>query len=437
MNVGMAVEAIAKVREVARVGADRRGVTGWVLYDLANTIFSLNIVSLYFSLWVVDDMGGRDGDYLIANSISMALMFLTAPLLGALSDQTPRRMPFLIVTTVVCCFFTALLGTGGLLVSLIFFVIANYFYQGGLIFYDALLPSVSTEETRGRISGLGVSIGYIGSLIGIGMGLVVTSIDESAKPVVFRLTALLFLLFALPCFFWVKERRKVDAVGFGRESLRRAWKELGTNARRVRRYPNLTRFLVGRVFYTDAANTLIAVIGIYGTKEIGFSDAEVQAILLVGIVGSVAGGLIWGRWVDQYSPRWALDRVLVLWALLLLGTAAIGIFDLPRHLFWIIGLFAGFSLAGTWAADRPLMLRLTPPRYLGAFYGLYAMVGRFAAIIGPLLWTVIVDALGWGRPAAILSLCVMVLISMVIIRGVNDSRTDWDQTELPTASANA
>ena len=434
--MGMAVDAIVRVRAVAQESRNRRGVTGWVLYDLANTIFSLNIVSLYFSLWVVNDMGGRDGDYLIANSISMALMFISAPLLGALSDQTPRRMPFLIVTTVVCCFFTALLGTGGLVVSLVFFVIANYFYQGGLIFYDALLPSVSTEETRGRISGLGVSIGYIGALLGIGMGLLVTSVDESAKPVVFRLTALLFLLFALPCFFWVKEKRKVDAVGFGRESVRRAWKELGGNARRARRYPNLARFLVGRVFYTDAANTLIAVIGIYGTREIGFSDTEVQAILLVGIVGSVAGGLIWGHWVDKHSPRWALDRVLMMWAVLLFATAAIAIFDLPRTLFWIIGLFAGFSLAGTWAADRPLMLRLTPPRYLGAFYGLYAMVGRFAALIGPLLWTVIVDALGWGRPAAILSLCVLVLISIVIIRGVNDGRTAWEPHELGTASAN-
>jgi UMF1 family MFS transporter len=113
---------------------ERRAVVGWVLYDLANTIFSLNIISLYFSLWVVDDMGGRDGDYLVANSVSMALMFLSAPLLGALSDQTPRRLPFLVFTTVVCCVFTAVLGTGGLWLSLVVFVVANYFYQGGLIF---------------------------------------------------------------------------------------------------------------------------------------------------------------------------------------------------------------------------------------------------------------------------------------------------------------
>ncbi|MDP9357931.1 MAG: hypothetical protein M3R02_22135, partial [Chloroflexota bacterium] len=184
-----------EVVAIPEVGIDRRAVASWALYDLANTLFSLTIVSLHFSLWVVDDRGGRDGDYLIANSISMALMFLSAPLLGALSDQVPRRMPFLALSTVVCCCFTALLGMGGLALSLVFFVIANYFFQAGLIFYDTLLPSVSTEANRGRIGGLGVGVGYGGSLIGVVLGLAVLAVDPNGRPLIFKLTALLFLLF--------------------------------------------------------------------------------------------------------------------------------------------------------------------------------------------------------------------------------------------------
>ena len=90
-------------------------------------------------------MGGIDADYGNANSISMALMFFTAAILGALSDQAGRRKPFLIVTTLTCVGFTAMLGTGGLLPSLVLFVVANYMFQAGLIFYDSLLPVVSTE----------------------------------------------------------------------------------------------------------------------------------------------------------------------------------------------------------------------------------------------------------------------------------------------------
>ena len=420
-------------------GAARRGVVGWVLYDLANTIFSLNILSLYFALWVVDDMGGRDGDYLLTNSFSMAIIFLSAPFLGALSDQVPRRMPFLVVSTVVCCVFTALLGLGGLAVSLVLFVVANVAFQAGLIFYDALLPSVSDEANRGRIGGIGVGVGYAGSLVGLGIGLVSLELLDGTKPAVFRLTALAFFLFALPCFAFVRERRRPVERGFGRETFVTAWEELRGTASRVRRYRGLPRFLVGRIFYADAANTLIATLGIYATREIGFSDAEVQAVLLAGIIGAIPGGILWGRAVDRIGPKRTLSYVLWLWAVVMGATAAIAYLDLPKAAFWPVAPLVGIALGGTWAADRPFMLRLSPPRYLGQFYGLYAMVGRFAAIIGPLLWTLIVDGLGLGRPAAVLSLLGLVVIAWFIIRPVDDRPHDWgpEDRERETTPANA
>ena len=422
-------------------GAARRAVVGWVLYDLPNTIFSLNILSLYFSLWVVDDMGGRDGDYLLTNSLSMGIIFLTAPFLGALSDQVPRRMPFLVVSTVVCCAFTALLGTGGLALSLVLFVVANVAFQAGLIFYDALLPSVSDESNRGRIGGIGVGVGYAGSLIGLVIGLLTLEVFAGTKPMVFRLTAVAFLLFALPCFVFVRERRRPVGHGFGRDTFVTAWEELKGTARRVRGYRGLSRFLVGRVFYADAANTLIATLGIYATKEIGFSYAEVQAVLLAGIVGAIPGGILWGRAVDRIGPKRTLSYVLGLWVVVMGATAAIAYLDLPKGAFWPVAPLAGIALGGTWAADRPFMLRLSPPRYLGQFYGLYAMVGRFAAILGPLLWTLIVDALGWGRPAAVVSLLVLIVIAWIVIRPVDDGRRDWgpedreEDTSSPGVSA--
>ncbi len=423
------VAGATEVVAVPEVGIDRRAVASWALYDLANTLFSLTIVSLHFSLWVVDDRGGRDGDYLIANSISMALMFLSAPLLGALSDQVPRRMPFLALSTVVCCFFTALLGMGGLALSLVFFVIANYFFQAGLIFYDTLLPSVSTEANRGRIGGLGVGVGYGGSLIGVVLGLAVLAVDPNGRPLIFKLTALLFLLFALPCFLWVRERPRSGTGALNRAAVRRAFGELRHTVVRARNYPDLRRFLVGRIFFADAANTMIATMGIYATKEIGFSDTQVQVVLLAGILGAVAGGLLWGRLADQIGPKATLNRVLLVWAVVMTATASIAYLDLPKALFWVVAPLAGVALGGTWAADRPFMLRLTPPRHLGQFYGLYAMAGRFAAIIGPLLWTAVVDWLGWGRPAAVLSLLVMIVVALVILRPVDDGVRAWTLDE--------
>ncbi len=409
----------------------RSSVVSWVLYDLANTVFSLSIVSLYFSLWVVDAMGGSDRLYGNANSISMALMFFTAPLLGALSDQMPRRMPFLIVSTLLCVGLTLFLGTGGLIPSLILFGLANYFFQAGFIFYDALLPEVSTEENRGRVGGIGVGVGYLGSILAILVGLLL--LPENPAPDdyrrVFVLTALLFLGFALPAFFFVRERpRRVAPVGV--RSLGRAFTEIGQTVRRAGRYPGLGRFLIGRAFYADAANTLIVFMTIYVTQELGFTTDQAQFLLLATIPSAVVGGFVWGVVVDRLGPKRTLNMVLLLWLFVLALAVAIPVLGLPRELIWVAGSLAGIALGGLWTADRPYMLRLTPPRYLGQFYGLYSMVGRFAAIVGPALWGLIVTTLEWGRPAAVGSLFVLVAIAYLILRGVSDEPRVWGAEDL-------
>jgi MFS transporter, UMF1 family len=167
--------------------APRSAVAGWVLYDLANTIFSMGVVSLFFPLFVRDSVGAQRVDtiYGIISAISMGLIFVVSPLLGAMTDRARRRMPFLIVSTIVCVIFTALLARTGFVLSAIFFIIANIAYQAGLQFYDALLPQVSTEENRGKIGGIGVGIGYLGSYIAVGMGLY---FGADNKPLLFGLT---------------------------------------------------------------------------------------------------------------------------------------------------------------------------------------------------------------------------------------------------------
>lgn len=414
----------------------RLSVASWVLYDLANTIFSLNIVSLYFSLWVVNVMGGSDTAYGLANSISMAVVFVASPLLGALTDQAPRRLPFLIVSTLSCIAFTLLLGQGGLLFSLVFFAIANISYQAGLQFYDALLPEVSAESNRGWIGGLGVGFGYLGSLIGISVGRALLDGVE-ALPVaeqtaryttVFHATGILFLIFALPAFFFVKERVRADRH-FSLASVGAAARQVVDTVRSTQRYPGLVRFLTGRVFYTDAVNTVIAFMGIYVTNEVGFSADEASLVLLVAIVFAAVGGFAWGKVVDRIGPKRSLNLVLTLWAIVFAWTALVGYLGLPGSTFWPVPCLAGIALGGTWAADRPYMLRLTPPSRVGEFYGLYGMVGRFAAITGPAIWALVADVLGWGRPTAVLTLLGGIVISYFILRPVSDSPREWPDEE--------
>ncbi len=437
----VSTDATEGVRAATRPG--RLSVGSWVLYDLANTIFSMNIVSLYFSIWVVNVMGGRDADYAFTTSISMAVIFVSAPLLGALTDQASRRMPFLVASTLICVAFTLFLGVGGLVPSLVFFAIANVAYQAGLQFYDALLPDVSVEENRGIVGGVGIGMGYVGSFIGVAVGTVLLkgvegmphAVQTERYETVFRVTAVLFLAFALPCFFFVRERVR-RARRFRLSSVGAALRQVVGTIKASGRYPGLLRFLVGRAFYTNAVNTVIAFMGVYVTNEVGFTAKQVSFVLLTAISFAAVGAFGWGRIVDRIGPKRTLETVLVLWFVVFVWVAAVGFFHLPGAVFWPAACLAGIALGGTWTADRPYMLRLTPPARVGEFYGLYGMVGRFSAVTGPFIWGFVVDVLGLGRPAAVLTLLGGVIASFLILRSVSDAPRDWPPEErLPAEAA--
>jgi len=356
-------------------------VRGWVTYDFANVIFSMNIASLYFPLWVVKNAGGSDGQYGVASAASMLVVFLLAPIIGTMMDRTGRRLPVLMTSTILCCAFTVGLGYGGLWVALAVFALANATFGCGLVAYDALLPLVSTPETRGRVGGNGIAAGFGGALVGIIVGLAILTFDASAKPAVFKATALLFLLGSIPCFLWVKEPKTANRIGL-RQAISETKHELRGTVARARGYPGVSRFLIGRVFYTDAANTIFAFMGVYAAKEVGFSDLQAQLVLLSGVLTGPAGAIAAGRSADRIGPKTTLDRLLLLWMAVLAACALIPLLGLPSWLFWFVTPFGGIAFGGTSATDRALLLRITPPQHTGHFVGLFNMVGRFSAILG-------------------------------------------------------
>lgn len=417
-----------------------RAVASWVIYDLANTIFTMGVVSLFFSLYVAREVGAERADrvYGLITALSMGIIFFISPLLGAMTDRARRRMPFLIWSTIVCCLCTAFIARGPYAVSAVLFVIANAAYQAGLQYYDAMLPEVTTEENRGRISGIGVGVGYMGSYLAIGIGLIFGTADFAR---LFTIIAVAFLLLALPCFFFVHERgnpnpRSIFGLTMIRESSRETWQAL----RASDRYPGLLRFLVGRVFYTDAINTVISYMSLYVvnvviatglTRQQG--EVTAQIVLLSAVTFAVVGGFVWGWMVDRFGPKRTLSIVLWLWMVEFLLAAAVGFFVWPVFWLYVVAVLGGIGLGGVWSADRPYMLRLTPPHRIGEFYGLYGMVNRFSAVSGPILWSattyVVVERLKYspltGQAAAILTLLAMVVVSYRILRPVSDERRNW------------
>ena len=397
----------------------KRSLYSWLFFDLANTVYAFVIPGLYFSVWLVSEQGWTDQSLGFATSGAMVIVAILGPWVGARSDGSQGKKPMLLFTTLICIVATFLLGTFDVSISVLFFIVSLIGFNLGSVVYDALLVSVSTPTNRGRISGLGVAFGYVGSLLGFGVATLLQNYGYSYVEI-FRSVAVMFLIFSLPAFIFIKEKKVSNEKSTIKitESISlviKSWKH-------STQYPGLTRFLVGRFFYADAINTLISgLLAVYLVEEVGLSPTDSQNLLGLAIIISIIGGYVFGKAADKYGPRKLTLISLVCWMLSLSIAIIATEFD-QLWLIYVTGVLGGFNIGGIFAVDRVFMTRLSPEKHLGEFYGLYSTVGRFATIIGPLLWGFIVNTLGLGRNPALFSLIILLLISFFIIRGVSDEQ---------------
>ncbi len=409
----------------------------WILYDFANTSYSMNIVSLYFSTWIIIELGQGDFWVSFVNSLSMLFVALTMPVLGEWSDKKNKKLSALLIFTGICILGTFSMGVIGQNIQtlsiltplvLIIYVISNYSYQGGLVFYNALLPAVSTPKTLGRISGYGVAIGYMGSAAGLfigglfvdggAFGVSIPGIEAGGRVAAFIPTALLFLLFAIPIFIFVKEPRVEKSHHWNiKDSYRRVWRSIVN----TKQHPGLLRFLVAKFLYEDSIQTIIIFMGVYTQAVMGFTSAETNTFFIIVIPAAVLGSVLFGVLTDHYGPKKTLVAVITLWIVSLVVIIA----TMDLTLFWFMGAAVGILLGSTWTAARPLLITLAPANNLGEFFGLYALSGKVAAIIGPLLWSAVTLSFARFGPiikykAAIGALTVVMAVGLIVLWTVPD-----------------
>ena len=397
----------------------KKSLYSWLFFDLANTVYAFVIPGLYFSVWLVTEQGWTDQSLGFATSGAMVIVAILGPWVGARSDGSQGKKPMLLITTLICIVSTFLLGTFDVNISVLFFIVSLIGFNLGSVVYDALLVSVSTPTNRGRISGMGVAFGYVGSLLGFGVATLLQNYGYSYVEI-FRSVAVMFLIFSLPAFIFIKEKKvsnKKSTIKIT-ESISlviKSWKH-------STQYPGLTRFLVGRFFYADAINTLISgLLAVYLVEEVGLSPSDSQNLLGLAIIISIIGGYVFGKAADIYGPRKLTLISLVCWMLSLSIAIIATEFD-QLWLIYVTGVLGGFNIGGIFAVDRVFMTRLSPEKHLGEFYGLYSTVGRFATILGPLLWGFVVNTLGLGRNPAMGVLIILLAISFYIIKGVSDEQ---------------
>lgn len=399
----------------------------WSLYDFANTIFSYAVVSVAIGLWLTDAtrFGPGQGQLIqgVAIAVSVGLNALVSPILGALSDRGGRRLPFLLLFTILCIVPTVLIGPSPALVGVVLFIVANFAYQAALIYYDATLPVVSYPATRGKLSGIGVAIGYMGTIF---VALVLLVLDVGAEGM-FLIAGTLFAIFAAPIFLFVREAPSSEPP-IGLSDVVASLGQLRATIEHARAVPGLGRFLLGRFFYSDAVNTLIVVMSVLAVRAMGMTSSQFLLLSLMLTVVAILTSVFWGWLTDRWGPKRALIAVLGSWSVgLFLGMVALGApgTTLGVVLFVIAGAILGSGLGGVQVADRVLMVRLSPPARIGEFFGIYGLVGKASQVVGSLLYGLIVfllvDTLGNGAyQLAVSSLFVTMLIGVWLVWPVRD-----------------
>ncbi len=441
----------------------------WALYDFANTVFSMNIATLYFSAWLVGDLGHSNTLYATVNGIASALVVVSIPVFGAISDATQRRKPWVVGFTLIACVaivVMAILGQVGLpligegvtgavsstMMSpgialfgvLAAFTLANYAYQGAQPFYNAMLPELAPVDHRGRLSGMGAAFGYIGSITGVLLTLPfftgavpilgaipdrVISLLRSLVPFTshggrvstFVPTAILFFLFSVPLFIFCRDHNVV----YGKKGVlwRKAFQDVRQTLREAKNYPGTMRFILTSFLYQDAMGTIIANMALYAIFAMKFEKGSEATLFVILTIPAVLGSFGIGRLVDRFGPKRTLSWVLMGWVVLLIAM----IVAPSRAAFWIVGAGIGLIYGGVSTAERPLLLSLVPDVEAGRFFSLMVLSSRAAAVVGPFVWAFAVDGLsssmgvGFAYRSGVATVAIGMVLALLLLRGVPDN----------------
>ncbi len=410
----------------------RRSIVSWALYDWANSAFATTVMAAFFSIffssyWSLDQDSSVTTFWLgIANSLESLVVAILAPVLGAVADSGGYRKRFLVFFSFLGALLTgtlAMVHAGAWLAAMFVYIIACVGFAGANIFYDALLPAVASEKKVDFVSALGYSLGYIGGgllfLINVLMYLfpaVFGLPDDGGVAAVkasFVMVAVWWIVFTIPLMLFVKEDAPVRRLSAG-QAVRKGFGDVVYTLRSLRRLRMTGLFLVAFWCYIDGVDTIIRMAVDYGTS-LGFpSESLIVALLITQFVAFPAALAynIFGRKIGQKK---AILVAISAYAVI----SCIGFFMTNVIQFYVLACMIGLFQGGIQALSRSYFTRFVPSGMEAQFFGFYNMLGKFAAIIGPMLVGVVTLLTGSHR-AGILSLVILFLVGGILLHRVDE-----------------
>ena len=456
--------------------ADLRGQLSWALFEFARSPYiSLIYVFVfppYFASVVIGDPVRGQEAWSLANTIVGVCVALLAPLLGAISDRTGPRKPWLAAVALVmslCCmllWFAMPGAQGGLPVSaiLLLIVILATCFQFTEVFHNAMLASIARADRVGGLSGLGIATGNLGTLTAMvvmlfGVALPASGVtlggllpeaplfggldvgrhehNRIAGPV----AGIWFLVFIVPLLLWTPDRPSTG-VAAG-QAIREGLEQLWLTVKRARQVSNVGLFLLARMLYTDAKVAILAYSGIYAAGIFGWELVELLLFALMLAPFSISGGFI-GGWLDnRFGPKRAIELSVGLTCVGLLGAvsttpteilfmpydtgAAAPLWSfpyfqtLPEAVYIAMFMLLGITITAAFCTSRSLMAQIAPVSMMSQFFGLYALSGTATAFLGHALVAAFTRAFDSQR-AGFASLAILLAAGLALVFWVRQER---------------
>ena len=438
--------------------APAREIFGWAMFDFANSSYTTVIVTVVFSvifprLIVGDGPDYRQGNLLwsVALSVSYGLVVLTAPVLGAIMDFRAAKKRFLFGSYLLTVAATALLyfvSPGQVLLVVVLVIMSNYGFAVGESFTSSFLPDLGPTEELGKISGYAWGLGYVGGIActALVLGIVGDHTLENFDRVrlVGPVTALFFLVAAIPTFMFLRERGTPKTLPPGDTLLGMGFRRFVETGRALGGFRDLLMFFVSFFFAMAGLSIVIAFAFIYGDQVIRWSTRSQMLMFVItnltASVGAVGFGFLQKRWGNLRT----FNVTLGIWV-----AAIIGIWGTPGITAWLNGTFgtawraesvflfmgamAGLCLGATQSASRTLVAVFSPDSKSAEFFGFWGLFGKLAAIFGLLSLGVLQVRL--GLQSAILLCSLFFLVALVLTLFVREERgraaaAGWGQTRV-------
>lgn len=392
-------------------------IMSWCLYDFANSSYSAVIASVIFPVYFTTYIAGNEhglGDlwWGRAISLSMITVVLTSPFIGGIADFSGLRKRFLLLYTMVCITSVAslsLLKKGMIIEGFVLITLANIGMEGGLVFYNSFLSEIAPREYQGRISSWGYGIGYIGSIASLLIS--IPLINGGLINYTWIMVSIFFIVFSIPAFLYLPPDKKMglktsraakEGFKFTLKGLKMIWSKKETR-----------RFLIAYLIYEDGVNTVIVFSSIFAATTLSFTNKELIILYIMVQVTALIGAFLMARPIDYIGPKRIVSISLILWTIVSFLT----FFIQEKGDFWLIAIIAGLGLGTIQAASRAFYAQFIPKGNETEYFGVYAMIGKTSAIIGPLLFGYVSATTGSQRPA-ILTISIFFLLGLILLQAV-------------------